>query len=71
MTCKKDHSHWREVSVQKDSLETYLESVSRAILEVMRADPQQGYGTRGSHTVPQDLKAAHAGLLKQEEHKFK
>ena len=57
--------------MQKDSLEKYIESASRAILEVMRADPRQGYGTRGLHTVPQDLKAAHAGLLQQEDYKFK
>ncbi len=70
LTCTKAHSHWREVSVQKDSLEEYLESASRAILTVMRADPAQGYGTRGLHTVPQDLREAHAGLKQEERWKY-
>ena len=69
LTCTKDHSHWREVSVQQDSLEQYLESASRAILAGCRADPKQGYGTRGLHTVPADVKQAHKGL--KQEHKWK
>ena len=71
LTCTKDHSHWREVSVQQDSLDKHLESASRAILEVCRADPKQGYGTRGLHTVPQDVRQAHAGLKKEYRWKWK
>ena len=51
--------------MQRDSLEQFLESASRAILEVCRADPKQGYGTRGLHTVPQGVRQAHAGLKKE------
>ena len=71
LTRTKDHSHWREVSVQQDSLEQYLESASRAILAVCRADPKQGYGTRGLHTVPADVKQAHKGLKQEYRWKYK
>ena len=71
LTCTKDHSHWREVSVQQDSLEQYLESASRAILAVCRADPKQGYGTRGLHTVPADVKQAHKGLKQEYKRKYR
>ena len=71
LTCTKDHSYRREVSVQQDSLEQYLESASRAILAVCRADPKQGYGTRGLHTVPADVRQAHKGLKQEYRWKYK
>ena len=57
--------------MQQDSLEQYLESASRAILAVCRADPKQGYGTRGLHTVPADVKQAHKGLKQEYRWKYK
>ena len=56
LTCEKDHSHWREVSVQNDAAERELKSAARCILKVCQLDPEQGYGSRGLHRAPTELR---------------
>ena len=62
--CTKDHSHWREVSVQNDPWVKEVKSSVRCAQYLHRIDPRQGYGSRGLQAVPQELRTKFNGLNK-------
>ena len=71
MMCTKDHSHWREVSVQNDVYEREVKSGVRCAEYLLRIDPKRGYGSRGLHAVPGELRMKFAALNKDERWKFR
>ena len=70
LTCSKEHSHWREVSVQNSPWESEIKSAVRAAQYLCQIDPQQGYGSRGLQAGPSELRGLFAKLDKQEQWKF-
>ena len=71
LVCEKDHSHWREVSAQDDPWEKETKSATRCANFLMQIDPQKGYGSRGLHEVPTELRAATDALLRDDRWKFR
>jgi len=70
LVCEKDHSHWREVSVQNEAYEKEIKSAVRCAGYLLRIDPRQGYGSRGLQAVPQELATKYNALNKDERWKY-
>lgn len=64
LTCQREHSHWREVSVQNNPYRSEVQSAARAVDYLNRADPQKSYSSEGLHMARKEIQQAYDALNK-------